>query len=227
MDNMYTGMKKLVILDFDGTVIDTITDVALCFNESLRCNGFPDHPIAAFDRFVGGNLETVISRMLPQDQVTEENISKVKTLYRQLYLQSDKPNTKPYPGMMEMLQELKARRFFLAVNSNKGQALLDDMVAKIFPDNFFDAVVGYDESRPSKPNPLGVQMILQSCGLEPEQAVYVGDGKSDIDTAANAGIPCVFVTWGQGKPEDRYDKRVAHVAENSKTLYDLLLQWPW
>ena len=70
-------------------------------------------------------------------------------------------------------------------------------------------------------------MIFQSCGVEPEQAVYVGDGKSDIDTAVNARIPCVFVTWGQGKLEDRYDVRVACVVENSKTLYDLLLQWPW
>lgn len=220
-------MNRLVILDFDGTAVDTITDVALCFNEALRRNGFPEHPIKAFDSFVGGDLETVVSRMLPQEDVTEENITRVKAVYRKLYLESDKPNTAPYPGMMELMQNLKTQGYWLAVNSNKGQALLDDMVGKMFPEGFFDAVVGYDESRPSKPDPFGVHLICQKCGANIANVVYVGDGKSDIVTAANAQVPCVFVTWGQGKPEDRNDKRIAYVVDNSNQLREALLRWEW
>ena len=209
-------MKKLFIFDFDGTVVDTITDVGLCFNEALRQNDLPQHPLKRFDSFVGGNLETVVSRMLPLGAVTEENITKVKTLYRSLYLASTKPNTKPYPGMMELLAGLKGAGALLAVNSNKGQQLLNDMVDKLFPAGFFDAVVGYQEDRPSKPDPYGVNMICKICGCT--DAVYIGDGKSDLDTAENAGIPCVLVLWGQGSKADREDPRAVARVNTTEEL---------
>lgn len=220
-------MKKLIILDFDGTLVDTLTDVALCFNEALRQTGYPQHPLEAFAGFVGGNLETVVSRMLPPDRCTTDDIDRVKTRYRELYLSSSKPNTKPYPGMMELLQELKRRGYALAVNSNKGQVLLDNMVDKMFPSHFFDAVVGYQEDRPSKPDPDGVRRICDSCHLPMEQAVYVGDGASDIATAANAGIPCVFVLWGQGTEQDRTDSRVYRCVQTPEELQALLTKEDW
>lgn len=217
-------MKKLIIFDFDGTLVDTLTDVSLCFNEALLRNGFPQHPLKAFSGFVGGNLETVVSRMLPPDQCVEENIDRVKTCYRELYLSCSKPNTKPYPGMMDLLRNLKKNGFSLAVNSNKGQLLLDDMVAKMFPPDFFDAVVGYQEDRPSKPNPEGVFRICKICRIPVEQAVYVGDGASDIATAANAGIPCLFVLWGQGTAQDRQNPNVYRFVRNTDELQALLME---
>lgn len=214
---------RLIIFDFDGTLVDTITDVGLCFNQALRQNGFPEHPLEAFSQFVGGNLETVVSRMLPKDQVTDENITNVKTVYRGLYLTSPKPNTNPYPGVRRLLDALKERNIKIAINSNKGQALLDDMTAKLFPQGYFDAVVGYSEDRPSKPDPYGVQMILDTCGCDREEALYVGDGRSDIDTAVNAGIPCIFVNWGQGTQQDKSDVRVFRSVDTAAGLSDLLL----
>ena len=194
---------KLVIFDFDGTLVDTITDVGICFNMALRESGLPEHPLENFGRFAGGNLETVVSKMLPKGQVTEDNINRVKTKYRELYLKSCKPNSKPYAGIMQLLYELKSSGCKVAVNSNKGQMLLDDMVEKIFPKNFFDSVVGYLESRPSKPDPYGVQLIAKQCGCTLNDVVYIGDGESDVRTAQNAGVPCIFVSWGQGSlPED-------------------------
>lgn len=198
-------MKKLIIFDFDGTLVDTITDVGLCFNEALFRCGFPQHPIEAFGGFAGGNLETVVSKLLPAEARSKENIDAVKTVYRQCYLHSGKPNTAPYPGIMELLEALKYRGIKLAVNSNKGQVLLDDMVEKIFPSEFFDAVVGYLETRPSKPDPFGVELILQKTACAVCDAVYVGDGASDIATARNAGMDMAFVSWGQGSPIDERD----------------------
>lgn len=216
-------MRRLAIFDFDGTAVNTLTDVALCFNEALKLNGFAQHPLEAFAGFVGGNLETVVSKMLPRDQVTEENISAVKTVYRSIYLNSAKPHTRPYPGMCALMDELREKGIKIAVNSNKGQALLDDMVESIFPKGYFSSVIGYDEKRPSKPSPWGVDAICRECGCTREDAVYIGDGKSDIDTAANAGIPCVFVTWGQGTDRDMADARVTAIAHDVAELREILL----
>lgn len=214
---------RLIIFDFDGTLVDTITDVGICFNQALKNCGLPQHPLERFSSFAGGNLETVVSKMLPADQVTQENIDRVKTCYRSLYLASSKPNSKPYEGMMELLQDLKKNGCKLAVNSNKGQVLLDDMTEKIFPARFFDSVVGYLESRPSKPDPAGVKLIAEQTGCSLEHAVYVGDGESDVQTAQNAGIPCVFVTWGQGSAPDEGSAEWLQQAKNVEQLRQLLL----
>ncbi len=200
-------MTKVAIFDFDGTIVDTITDVALSFNLALKENGFNEHPLEAFDGFVGGNLETVVSRMLPKDSVSDANVDKVKNCYRRIYSTSSKENTRPYRGVMDLLSKLKENGWKLAINSNKGQVLLDGLVEKLFPQGFFDSVVGYIEDKPSKPDPFGVKQICKECGSPLDRAIYVGDGASDVLTAKAAGIPCIFVTWGQGKCDrDLYDR---------------------
>lgn len=206
-------MKKLVIFDFDGTLVDTITDVGICFNQALAMCDFPQHPLERFADFAGGNLETVVSKMLPKNKVTEDNITAVKNIYRQLYLESKKINTRPYNGVTELLKELKRIGYKIAINSNKGQLLLDDMIGKLFDANLFDDVVGYLETRPSKPDPYGVYLICDHCGCKREETVYVGDGESDVETAANAGIHCIYVEWGQGNKSDwntRYEAKVVN-----------------
>ncbi len=197
-------MINLAIFDFDGTIVNTITDVALCFNQSLKENGFPEHPLEAFDGFVGGNLETVVSRMLPADSVTDENIDLVKLRYREIYSSSKKENTLPYEGVMDLLNKMKEDGWKLAINSNKGQKLLDDLTVELFPEGMFDSVVGYLETRPSKPDRYGVDLICKECNSKIENAIYIGDGMSDVKTAINAGIPCIFTEWGQGQLDGEY-----------------------
>lgn len=211
-------MKNFVIFDFDGTLVDTITDVALCFNEALQCHGFAPHPLKAYDNFVGGNLETVVGRMLSAENRTQQNIDAVKATYRQLYLENPKTHTKPYPGIYELLHALDMAHIRYAVNTNKAQALTDALMQGLFADYTFTGVAGYCEDVPSKPNPHGVNALLQQAGAVRDAAVYVGDGKSDIDTAYNAGIPCVLATWGQTKPEDLADERVAFHAGNAADI---------
>lgn len=217
-------MKKLLIFDCDGTLVDTIKDVAICFNGALEYYGFPTYPIEDYGRIVGGNLETIVSRLLPEDARTAENIDKVKTKYRALYSASDKPYTKPFDGIVEALDALKAAGFVLSINTNKGQALTDALVEKTFKKDLFTAVVGYEESRPSKPDPYGVEMICAACQMPKTEAVYIGDGRSDINTAYNAQIPCVFVTWGQGTEEDSRDPRIAAVVNSVRELTAVLMQ---
>ena len=210
-------MLKLVIFDFDGTLVDTIQDVAICFNEALRFYGFPEWTLDDMCTLIGGDLETIVSKLLPKNEVSRTNIDNVKAKYRELYLAYDKPNSLPYPGIMDMLNELKQKNIKIAVNSNKGQMLLDNMVSKIFGHAFFDCVVGYSEERPSKPDPFGVELILKETNIEREMAIYVGDGASDIKTAYNSGIPCCFVTWGQGndvRKESKFEVNTVEELEN-------------
>lgn len=216
-------MRKLLIFDCDGTLINTIVDVALSFNAALNECGFSEHPIKAYDGFVGGNLETVVSRMLSEKDRTTENIDRVKTAYRRIYSSSDKENTRPYDGMVEMLLRLKEKGYILAVNTNKGQKLTDELLDKLELTSLFDSVVGYEESRPSKPDPYGVKLICSQCGAELEDAVYIGDGRSDILTAVNAGIPCILVTWGQTTDEDKQDERVAHRVDRMDQLEQVII----
>ena len=215
-------MRKLLIFDCDGTLVDTLHDVSLCFNMALASSGFPEHPLDAYGGFVGGNLETIVTRLLPVECRNAENIERVKTAYRCLYANSEKKNTLPYPGILDALRHLKQKGFVLAVNTNKGQQLTDALLEQLFPNSLFSAVVGYDEARPSKPDPYGVRMICEKCGMDLEQAIYIGDGRSDINTAANAGIPCVFVTWGQGTEEDSRDERIHAVVDSVPEMERIL-----
>lgn len=216
-------MRTLLIFDFDGTLVDTLTDVALCFNEALRQCGLPAHPVAAYGGYVGGNLETVVGRLLPETERTMEQIDRVKSRYRALYAESPKKHTAPYAGILELLPKLRQQGYTLAVNSNKGQDLTEALVDRLFPEDTFSAVVAYKENRPSKPDPYGVNQIVKYCDMELNQAIYIGDGRSDVLTAKNAGIPCIFVQWGQGSSADYADYDACTVVRDVKDLAELLL----
>ena len=211
-------MRRLLIFDCDGTLVDTITDVGICFNSALRECGFPEHPLASYGGFVGGNLETIIKKLLPKHNACPDNVDKVKKAYRAIYSKSKKENTKLFPGIYDLLNDLREKGFILTVNTNKGQALTDELLESLFPQSPFACVVGYDETRPSKPDPFGVDMICHTCALSRNEAVYIGDSLSDINTAYNANIPCILVTWGQGTDCDRRDNRVHCVVDTVEEL---------
>ena len=216
-------MWKLVIFDFDGTLVNTVSDVLDCFNKALAADGFPPHTLESFQHFVGGDLETIVTQLLPEKARTEDNVSSVKARYRQLYQASSKPNTAPYPGIMQLLDQLREKGIRLAINSNKGQSLLNSIVEQLFPADLFQAVVGYLENRPSKPDPFGVHLICKACNCSLADAVYIGDGKSDISTAYNAGIPCILVKWGQGTQQVWEDSRVQWRVKTVSELENILL----
>lgn len=219
-------MKKICIFDFDGTLMNTITDVAICFNETLEKFGYNSHPIELYNNFVGGNLETVIGKLLDYNQTkiaTEFDIKKIKEYYSNLYLNSKKENTKPYDGIIELLKKLQNDGILLAINTNKKQALTEDLCDKFFNEIHFERVIGYSDNYPSKPNPTAVYDILKCANLEKEEAVYIGDGLSDVKTAENSGIDAIFVEWGQGKEEDKNSSAVKFVAREVEDIYNYII----
>ena len=187
---------RLVIFDLDGTLLNTVEDVADCFNAALRENGFPERALEDVVSLVGGDLETIVSRLLPPG-ASEGDVSDVKTSYRRLYAASDKPKTHPYDGIPELLAELEANGVSIAVNTNKGQDLAEKCLASAFP-NMEIPVSGLVDGTPHKPDPYGVSVLLEAGPYKAEEAAYVGDGVSDALTASNADMRFVYCAWGQG-----------------------------
>jgi len=212
--------KKVFIFDFDGTLVDTLSDVIACFNETLRFFGFPEHRKEFYATVVGGDLETIVSEIIPPNDVNEATVAAVKKKYHEIYSSCRKPQSIPYRGIMELLGELKENHAVLAVNSNKSQLLLDGMVESIFGRDLFDEVFGYLEGRPPKPDAYAVNAILEKYGCTKNQAVYIGDGKSDRQTAQNAGIDFVHVTWGQGTAEAGDFAVCSRAEELQKALFE-------
>lgn len=211
-------MKKLYIWDFDGTLVDTITDVGLCFNEALNKCGYPTHSLELYNQFVGGNLETVVSRLLPPESNNVQSINKVKEAYRNIYSKSKKPNTMPFSKIKEVLSFLDNEGVYLAISTNKAQSLTEPLCERYFPDIPFISIMGYLPDRPSKPYPETIYQIMDIAGVSQKQTVYVGDGPTDVQTAENAGIDCIFVTWGQGKPGDERSNAVKFIAQRPEEI---------
>lgn len=215
--------KKLIIFDLDGTLIDSITDVAICFNKALFEYSLPTHELAEFGKFVGGDLEQVITKMLPIEFKNDYDlIAKIGQRYRQLYSSSSKPNTVPYAGIVDLLNYLRSQNCAIAVNTNKNHILAKEVTDSVFPDFKFDYVLGSGGDIAPKPSREGVDLIASALGVRVKDSCYIGDTLSDVLTAKNAEIPCFYVKWGQGKESDTeaYDRLI--VCEDINSLKDKL-----
>ncbi len=185
---------KAVLFDMDGTILDTIEDLADCLNDILREYSFPAHSLAEVRLFVGNGIRKLIQRALPAD-VPAELADEVYRRYLSYYRTHCMVKTKPYDGIRELLEELKASGIKTAVVSNKA-----DGAAKLLAEQTFgkllDFTQGAAEGVKLKPDRQMIDIALEKLGVFPENAVYVGDSQVDVQTAANAGIKCISVTWG-------------------------------
>lgn len=181
------------IFDFDGTLVDTATDVALAFQEALRQNNISVPSKERIIKLIGKNLDEIVKELLEVD-MPESVVLSIKNTYKNIYNASKKENTKPFDGISALLLKLVKKGYKIAINSNKPEEVLINMTKQYFPEIEFDAIVGYATNRPSKPDPYGVELIKTR--VDEEKAVYIGDGLNDLLTANNANIPCVYVTWG-------------------------------
>lgn len=204
-------MKKAVIFDLDGTLLNSLGDLTGAVNHALSLRGFPTHTEAEVRTFVGDGVRTLIARSCPPgtDEATREA---VLADYLPHYAAHNMDKTVPYPGVVALMQELKSAGYRLAVVSNKHVAGVQTLTAHFFGD-LLDLAVGADGVRPLKPAPDGVLYALEQMGVAPENAWYIGDSALDVRTAHAAGVHSIAVTWGfQDEP------RLA--AENPTALAD-------
>ena len=185
---------KAIIFDLDGTLLDTLTDLAEGTNYALRVNGFRERTRDESRRFVGNGARKLIERAVPDGQI-EAALEKVRQDFNVYYKIHCKDHTGPYPGIMEMLQELVQQGYSLGVVSNKPDFAVQDLIPEYFPD-IFSSISGERQGVAKKPAPDLILEAMKNLQADSSNAVYVGDSEVDMEAAANAGIPCISVVWG-------------------------------
>ena len=188
----------LIIFDLDGTLINTIDDLGQACNHAVSACGFPTHKIEDYPRLVGNGINKLIERALPEEHRNEATVLRLREYFVPFYDQHNCDLTRPYDGIPELLQTLKAAGHTLTVASNKYQAATEKIVAHFFP-NTFDVVLGERVGVPRKPDPQIVWDILASLPStinHKPSTLYVGDSLVDAATAKAANLPFVACTWG-------------------------------
>ncbi len=189
-------MSKLVIFDLDGTLIDSLGDIADAMNEVLTALGYPTHPEDAYRTKVGDGVGNLILRSLPPGTVTPQRVEDCKVRMREAYAKRLTRRTRPYPGIVNMLVGVRERGARVAVFSNKPDPATREICAVLFNGHPFACVLGATATLPLKPDPAGVHHILKTTATEPADALYVGDTNTDMKTGRAAGLRTIGVTWG-------------------------------
>jgi len=215
-------MKKLVIFDLDGTLLDTIHDLGEATNYALRMTGYSEHSPSAYPMFVGNGVNKLIERALPEDARTPENVTRLRSLFTEYYDQHCTDATVPYRGIPELLDELRTRGIAPAVASNKYQAATSKLISTFFPDIPWVAIEGQKQGVPIKPDPSVVFSILSKHPTPKAQVLYVGDSGVDMETARRACVESAGVTWGF-RPANELRKYYAdHIISDPDDIIDLL-----
>lgn len=189
-------MKKTVIFDLDGTLLNTLDDLADSTNYALSKFGYPTRTIEEVRQFVGNGVAKLIERAIPEGK-NNPNFEKCLAIFKENYAQNMYNKTAPYNGIIEMLSNLKSKGIKIAVVSNKFDLAVKELCKKYF-EGFIDFAAGENEAQgiKKKPAPDTVISVLNEFNFAPEDAVYVGDSDVDIMTAKNSKMPCISVTWG-------------------------------
>lgn len=191
-----------VLFDLDGTLVDSLADLAASVNEVLGSRGWPQHDQAAYRRMVGGGIVNLMTQALPPAGRTEGEIAQAVEVLRDVYARRWNDTTRPYPGIPEMLGELQQASYALAVLSNKPHGPTLTVVEANFGRQVFSEVRGVGDGYPPKPDPTGALAVAKDLGLEPRRCVYVGDTGSDMITAVRSGMFAVGVAWGFREVEE-------------------------
>ncbi len=189
--------NKLVIFDLDGTLVNTIADLGAAANAALAAKGLPQHAPEAFRGMVGHGVRNLMKQAMPEAMREDEQaLDALLEVFLTYYIKHIDEQSRPYPGIPELLAELQAKGVLLGVASNKFQAGTEKLVGRMFPDIRFTTVLGSRPGAPLKPDPAVVEEIRTQAGVSVQETVMVGDSATDVATAANAGVSCVAVSWG-------------------------------
>ena len=213
-------MNKMVIFDLDGTLLDTLDDLCNSVNYSLRTNNFPERSLAEVRTFVGNGIRLLIERSVPEG-TSKELIDKTFECFKTYYAVHCNDKTKTYPGVMDMLKELKKNGYKIAVLSNKAQYAVTKL-CDIYFNNLLDDAVGARENVAKKPSPDALYICAENNNINLNNVIYVGD--SDVATANNAGVRGIAVTWGFRSRELLIKCGAENLADNTDELLQILLK---
>lgn len=214
-------MKALVIFDLDGTLLNTIADLGDACNYALRSMGYSEHALSTYNYMVGNGVRKLIERAEPD--ANPETIDRLLELFREYYDNHCTDNTKPYPGIPELLQTLTEKGIGIAVTSNKYQAATEKIVRHFFPEIPFVAILGQVPERPTKPDPSIVFAVLSEHPTPKSAVLYVGDSAVDMETARRACIESVGVSWGFRPISELRGAYADHIVSSVEEILDIAL----
>ncbi len=212
-------MKKYeaVLFDLDGTLLDTLEDLKDSVNFIMEKYQFPAHTLDEVKKAIGNGIHKLIERTVPEG-TDRKTIESAFCDFMAYYQENCMEKTKPYPGMEELLLQLKADGCKLAVVTNKGNAAVQKMIPHYFP-GLFETAVGATNEQPKKPAPDMVYDALKRIRVKKENALFIGDSQVDVETAKNAGMDSILVTWGFRDRETLIKAGAVNLADNTKELY--------
>jgi phosphoglycolate phosphatase len=216
-------MPKLIIFDLDGTLLDTIEDLANSVNYALTQHNLPIHPVESYRFFVGNGVNKLLERALPEDKRTTDYVSMLKVDFLRHYFVHSEECTRPYPGIPELLASIQEKGIKLAVASNKMHEATVKLINRFFPEIPFAALLGQREGFPVKPNPGVLEEIIRTAGVEKEEVLYVGDSGVDVATAFNAKVPFVGVLWGFRPRKELEEVGATAFVENTEELFKMVM----
>ncbi len=214
-------MFQTVIFDLDGTLLNTIADLAAAGNHVCQENGWPVHKEKEYEAMVGHGIPNLVSRFSPESCQSPLLLAATLAKFSDYYKLHSADRTVPYAGIPELLAELKAKGVRMAVHSNKANEFTQSIIHRFFPDTF-DVVLGKRKEFPVKPDASGVRWILEELAAAPSSGVYVGDSDVDIQTARNAGLAACAVTWGFRPRQELEALRPDFLADTPEALLEYL-----
>lgn len=216
-------MKKLIIFDLDGTLLNTIDDLAQACNHALTRLGFPTHPLSAYPFMVGNGINKLFERALPEGSKTPENILRMRAEFVPYYDRHNADLSRPYPGINGMLETLQQGGCQLAVASNKYHEATTALIRHYFPQIHWSAILGQREGIPTKPDPTIVQDILQQTHVCANDTLYVGDSGVDMQTAHNARVTACGVTWGFRPRQELLMLNPSYIVDRPQEIVEIVL----
>lgn len=216
-------MTDTVIFDLDGTLLDTLEDLTDSVNYAMEQFGLPAHTLEAVRGFVGNGVAKLIERAIPQG-AKNSSYEAILKAFKAHYAKHCEDKTRPYEGIMELLALLQKQGYHLAIVSNKFDGAVKQLNEKYFGE-FISVAIGESDRIKRKPAPDTVYQALRELKSEPSRAIYVGDSEVDLQTAQNAKLPCVSVTWGFRSKEQLLNAGAKLIIRTPQELPDLLARW--
>ena len=216
-------MLRLAAFDLDGTVADTLADLAAAVNHALAIRGLPTYPVDDYRHFVGNGLDNLMLQVL-KDNYTPETAEGMKADFTAYYADHCLDYTRAYPGIAELLSELSDAGVMTAVISNKPHAFVPAILAKLYPDHRFTLAWGQQPDCPRKPAPDALVRAMERCGVDRGEVLYIGDSNVDVSFAHSAGVKVCGVSWGfrgAGELKEAGADRIVGTAEELRDyLYE-------
>lgn len=215
-------MINTIIFDLDGTLVDSLVDLANTTNQILQEYNYPTYPVDKYRHFVGNGIIKLIERVLPQGN--KEKVTEFKKRFDQLYEQKCLENTKPYPGIKELINDLVNKGYNLAVVTNKPHDHAVKIVKTLFPD-CFDYVFGNNPLQPKKPDPCLTNLAINLLDVKKNQVVYIGDSDVDMQTALNTKVKSIGVAWGFRGREELLASGADAIANQASDIMEIINDW--